>query len=75
MKAQTEIQSAYKTFIEAAVKIPEQEFTRADMNRIEGALDALNWVMNDDELASVFETTLKGLRNRLARLTPGEETQ
>jgi hypothetical protein len=66
MKTEQEIKAAYDTFLEASARIPEAEFNKADACRIEGALDALNWVLTSDELASIFETNIKAFRNRLA---------
>lgn len=68
MKTQEEIKAAYDTFIEASDLLPDGEIDHDQALRCEGAMDALNWVLRNDELASIFETNLRSFRNRIAEL-------
>ena len=65
MNSQREIEAAYKTLLDTMDELPERDFTLEQRCRIEGAADALNWVLNNDELASIFNTNLLALRHEL----------
>jgi len=72
MKTPEEIQAAYDTFILASDFLPSGEIDEEQARRCEGAMDALNWILNNDALASIFETNLRSFRLRIAELDAGE---
>lgn len=74
--AQTII-DAYRTLLGAMEELPPANFTREEALRIEGAADAMNWVLNrHEDLATVFEGNIKRLAEarqnaRLPRMLSG----
>lgn len=57
--------NAYRTLIGAVCELPPGDFHMEDTLRMEGAADALNWVLQlDEQLSSVFEDNIERLKEQ-----------